>query len=420
MFKKIFLLLLSMSLLSAFLLCGCGDSGTLQLSTYDDHYNPKEDFDPEAFSYFPGNPHYSILNEGIFLNAGNYLFYSADLKSPAKPFCSKTTCLHNEESDQVKIPACDAFTGLPDTCSFCASYNGKLYITQIGKTSPKSPASTVFAELSADGSVRKVLSPDLNTLKDDSICLHRGNLFYITDEYDTDGEKCSCIRAFSLKKKKGSVSLYKASDPKAVIQRFLPYGNSLFIEEVLKAGTADETSQLWRCDLKDGALEKISEDSMSLFGAYQDTLVLRKGPEYLLYSVSENKITAPHPYLNSFVEAHPEWNILPYYIGEDITLVSYFDFSPEVMDLSPDLAVIGADGELAAVIPGCGWSPRPIVPLTVNTEHYLIITSKETAPYSIFAYRKEDLINGITAPYVLLSVDDLSQDLQKSFILDQN
>ena len=390
----------------------CGSGSSVRLSSYSDEYLAG-DYNIGEVSEFSNYHHFENAKEGIFFLAGNYLFYLDHPGKAADFYCFKPECLHNKETDPAKVPFCDAYVCRDLGADYVGSYNGKLYLTYY---SVKDSLYQLI-EMGVDGSGRKQLNIDMRSVAENSLHIHRGILFYVSTVVDQDGEKESALMAYDLKKDKGPFALYQTEDPATIIRKLVPYTHYIVLEtmtpQMTENGERDDRYGIVRVDLRSNNAETVDMMQPVIFGGYEDKLVLRTSDGWKEYSIPENSIIGEQTVMTSIVDAEPDWDIIPDYVGKEIVVFSYFDEKAGV--LGPDLMVSGKDGTILATLPGLGWGEGAF-PITIDGEAFLIIHSQTgDSPYQINAYRLDELSQGILAPLTLLEVNE-RQDLTPGYI----
>jgi hypothetical protein len=212
--------ILAVAICLLMVLCtGCGNS--VQDSA---EYLPDEDF-PIEYAVWGGNTEMVETDSGFYFLAGDFLFYTDKESMTTVPLCSKTDCLHENETDPYKVADCDAFFSYAGI-QYIQYYEGRIYLLCGESTSND----IVLLSMDATGSDRK----EIYSFKSapTSIAIHRGYVYYNTSVYNADGKKTYGIAAISLKNpSKDPITVYAGTFSDGSVDEIRPYRNWVYFRE---------------------------------------------------------------------------------------------------------------------------------------------------------------------------------------------
>ncbi|MBQ6678869.1 MAG: hypothetical protein IJM76_02495 [Lachnospiraceae bacterium] len=388
------------------ILSSCGKTSMPKLSSYSDEYLPEQDFDPASYRSLVHSV--TVLDDTIYMIAGNYLFYYDQETTQARPLCFKADCLHNSESDQQKRPECDAFIA-PGTNPFLGIMNDRLVFTCLNQKTQQ----VDLVSSKKDGSGRKTLIQNIGTAEHS--CIHRGVFFYVQERRSLDGQSEVSLLAYSLLRPgKEPYEILKYTD-RSNISSLLPFGSRLFLSKSKNEGTESEEYELLQYDLKTGIISNVPIDSELISGAYENALIYQTDRNiYSEYNIHTGEITEC-AWLNRYIEKnHPNWWLIFKTIRRD---VAFIDCLNENFELVYDQAVINGEGEEVCLLPGLAHnflSSSEIIHFLGKDYYY---SGGLMDPYTIQIYAIDDLLSGKVEPTVLLQVDNYSEDLTPAYIL---
>src|SRR5699024_5721988 len=123
--KKILLILCMLVLF----LTACGSD---QAEVESEEFNLETDFQSEYYDWTT-EPHPIVeVENGYYMLVGYYLYYVDKETMEYTPLCNKPNCLHQEETDQMKVMDCNAMVRLDRLiCTNLNYYKQHLYIAAI-------------------------------------------------------------------------------------------------------------------------------------------------------------------------------------------------------------------------------------------------------------------------------------------------
>ena len=414
--KKAHILLLAVLLVFFGTACS---PGKVVSSNYKDAYVENEDFNPTANPLSGFRFSTVTTDEGIFFNAGAYLFYMDYTTRKAVPLCSKPECMHQEETDARKILNCDAYIGAARQYGhFIAMFKDKLYVTILDPSS----GDYNLVEMNSDGSERSEIMKGFFSRGINYICMHRGVIYFDSEMYSADGDPIIRINAISLVsgRQKPAV-IYEATEKGVILNGFMPYKNKLYM--VFFTENHDERSQefslsIWieAYDILTGETVRLPVEDMNICGAFEDklTLVGQKGfYEYDTLSQSGEFVESG---LALFYREHEDWQCMVDLMDEDLSMVAALKTDTKEHEAVEGLMVVDSKGNLLGVIQDNAWGRSTGAIIRIHGEEYYMRYMGSSAPFSICLFKKEDLLNGNMEPETIFYADDLN-DLQPGYII---
>lgn len=376
-----------------------------------------DDYNTTAFSWLGCPGCFAAVEDGIYFISGNYLFFMDSSSMKSTPVCYKAGCLHHKETDPTRRPGCNAYLGVANSMnvSYITAYGEKLYATlydlERGILS--------LTEMNYDGSSRETIIEDLNYYNTRSFVCHRGVLYCPGQENDMEGNKISFIDAVDLKQRNISVNrIYASNTENLRITKVLPYRDYLFFNEMIDSEDESQIQQsLVSLHLKKKNTVHRIDDSYSIYGAYENKLILMKDFRYYCLTIGTENIE-PDERFNSICELHPNWQCHPASIDRDIAFVTYYDL--EAYDntgsgMSKELIVADQEGNEVCVLEDMGWDSKGAVITKIGDEEYYFQFSRSSEPFELRAYKKSDLLKGIILPTEVLHVEDYNKELLGSY-----
>ena len=174
--KKILLILCMLVLF----LTACGSD---QAEVESEEFNLETDFQSEYYDWTT-EPHPIVeVENGYYMLVGYYLYYVDKETMEYTPLCNKPNCLHQEETDQMKVMDCNAMVRLDRLiCTNLNYYKLHLYIAAIELLADENgmpERKYVMDKLSLDGGEREVIHEFENPV--DTAIVHRGYIYYSSD-----------------------------------------------------------------------------------------------------------------------------------------------------------------------------------------------------------------------------------------------
>lgn len=407
------MLILLMTLIS------CGNSTKYKTSSYEDGFVEGEDCNPTVTSLLFTPSNIAVTSQGIYLIAGNFVYYADPGTMEAKPLCHRPNCLHNQEQDSAKVPECDAFIGSALDNTFIANYKDALILTCLNKASLK----LELIRMDFDGSNKKTLISDLDKVIINTLRIHRGAVYYFQSEADLEGKTELSFNVVSFTGRKTKpVRLYSTFEKNTQGCTILPAGNHVFFstETMTDTTTGETTNKIFDLDIRTGEVRTLFQDGQySICGFRNGKLIIGGGRDYYEYSPESGDLTEETG-IRAFSEEHPDWNCHPECITEELTVFSCVDFdsfkkgetdSPFVSDQF----VVDRSGKTLCRLEGKGWATRGQIAAGINGRRYLIEMSG-IAPFSIDAYPVENLLAGNPEYTTLLWAENVN-DLTRAYIL---
>lgn len=355
------------------------------------------DFNPADVSWFsvPRSPIVES-DDGLYYIMESYLYY-ADLKTyKSYPLCFKVGCSHEKENDRAD---CDAYVGsdpkYPGGMMFLGAYRGKLYVSDENI----SENCLQLIEMEPDGSARKVVIDDMNSMDADSLMFHRGYLYFTSNEQQKNGEIFQQIRRVPIDKMSGTQEvLVEIRRSERHFYSFLPF---LLLEDSLyyTEQNNDENIRvdLFRYDLTDKKEECIAESEQYwIYGGVGDhVILLGTGNKHIEYSPETGAFTEISGF-NQMHQQHETWHCQAGCINEDFALLFVIeDAEAENAYHDPDLKVIDWEGNILCEIDQAAklWTSPQI--LMIQNEKYLAICRPDLGEKRILElYKVSDLLQG--------------------------
>ncbi len=395
-------------------LISCGNKASFKSSTYEEGFVEGEDYDPsqENFMYGPRTIAYS--DQALYFNAGAYIFITDPKTMQTQPFCYRSNCLHNLETDQSKVADCNAFTGT-SLSSFLAYYRNHLIVASLDKSTNK----RALIQMDTDGGNRKVILPDLEKIQENRISLHRGVIYYFVEETDLDGnQECSLFACSLLKPVPKPIQILNVSGNAHGI-RILPAGNHVYADII--TGDSEDPSNskntIYDLDIRSGDIAKITdEETYTIFGFRGGSLILRDSVgDFAFYEYkSETGIVKESNGLNAFLEQHPELHSFPSGMTDDLVFYNCIDL--ESGQLLNELLAVDNSGDIICRLEGENFGHLGERMVILDGSEYYIHYSESRSPFTVNAYKKEDILNGIADAITLLYAEDY-QDINPPYII---
>lgn len=391
---------------------GCGTQAPVKSSSYQAEYLPEEDYPYQSFTWQNEAQYMVSTEEGCYFLMGSYLFFMDWNTMLSVPLCFKTDCLHTEETDQLKIPFCDAFTGNPSYRSFLALYQDKLYTICLDRAT----ANSNFMEMNLDGSGRKILYPIPDNSTPYNIFMHRGVIYFVSMMKNLNGENHYGLNALSVVS--GStepVQVYTGAFEDGSIQDVFPYQNYIFMRD---SHAADNSivSKTFMYDIRTGKSEEVIEDHYYIYGIEDDGLLLHHNSGlYYVYSIKEKTLSPSRINDYAFVQEHPYWQCYCENPDENMALFTFLDVGKTKEKREPleDCYVINNLGEVITTIPNMPWYIKSTQVIERNGEKYYF---QHCLDNSIKVYSQSDLLQGIVNPITVFDAIDIN-DLLPAFLI---
>lgn len=394
-------------------LCSC--SSRIKSTNYEDRMT-EEDYNYTALSWMWPDDSFAESEEGLFFIVGDYLFFCDAGSMEGKPLCFKPECLHNDETDPEKVPDCDAFLGPYNDGSFSGSYVGyfqnRIYVTSLNKNTQKRE----LVRMEKDGSGRETLLSDLSMVDINNIRMHRGVLYYFTSSVNADGKAETDFHVYPLldrRKRDRVVYSWQLRDCRPFL--ILPIGNRVYFEVEKGNDNDGYVYDLLMLNIATGEVTPVfSEDQYLIYGARDNKVILRNAGVYYELS-SAGTLEKENHGLNAVTEAHPDWNVHLDCADSELNFFSCYD--KEGSTFIEDMIVTDLTGHELCRLEGEAWGYFGAETAVINNERYYVRQSKSLAPFSIKAYRVEDLKKGIPDYTVLLMADEYNQAFSPAYIL---
>ena len=229
-----------------FITSGCSNLRKSYLEEYydtlPDSYNAETDY-PSSFYAGSLGPFVTPSSDGYYAFVGRYLYFIDKKTKQASIVCNRPECRHMNETDQEKIPECQAyFQVLPN--SFLQYYEGHLYVI-VQYWDENYVSQFALVQCSLDGANRKYLCKVDSASEGASFALHRGYLY----EFSSDADKCF-VERWRLDNLESEAERINetAWDGGEMLPMF--YGNTLYITEVAKESDDQYMSQIHTYDLR--------------------------------------------------------------------------------------------------------------------------------------------------------------------------
>lgn len=253
------------AMLVFFFLTGCS-------SNLPDTYQKGSDY-----QYMERQSFYSFHQEGEdvhYFSHGHYIYYMDEENAQLLPLCGKADCLHDRETDAVKIQNCNAYTETEADDTGIAYCNGYLYYVE--KCSSDVPA---LYRLSADGMKKEQIYKWEDNIDIEQWIIHRDVFYYAEHKYlagKKETEERYALKSLALSKnvKKPEV-IYEADKNLTVFTVAHPqaYGNYLYFQVHARKKTEVEVTddnylkyQYMKTFVYDMKKEKVSELTLSDMG----------------------------------------------------------------------------------------------------------------------------------------------------------
>ena len=174
--KKILLILCMLVLF----LTACGSD---QAEVESEEFNLETDFQSEYCDLTMDSHPIVEVEDGYYIIVGYYIYYVDKETMEYTPLCNKPNCLHQEETDQMKVMDCNAMVRLDRLiCTNLNYYKQHLYIAAIELLADENgmpERKYVMDKLSLDGGEREVIHEFENPV--DTAIVHRGYIYYSSD-----------------------------------------------------------------------------------------------------------------------------------------------------------------------------------------------------------------------------------------------
>lgn len=175
------------------LLTGCVSEQTVVENT---EFNPETDFQSEYYDWTMETHPIVEVEDGYYMLVGYYLYYVDKETMEYTPLCNKPNCLHQEETDQMKVLDCNAMFWIqPTMYSVLNYYEGYLYIptVEMGEDENQLPEMKyVMNRVSPDGETREVIHEFEKPVG--MAIVHRGYIYYSSSAEALGSESAGIYR----------------------------------------------------------------------------------------------------------------------------------------------------------------------------------------------------------------------------------
>ena len=243
-------------------LTACGSD---QVAMESEEFNLETDFQSEYYDWTTEphpivevettEPHPIVeVENGYYMLVGYYLYYVDKETMEYTPLCNKPNCLHQEETDQMKVLDCNAMFWVPRTMySTLNYYEGNLYIPtteMIGKENQLPETKYVMNRVSLDGETREIIHEFEKPVE--MAIVHRGYIYYSSSAASLGSESAGIYR---ISVDGGTEeTLYTAESNTSQLVYLQVINNELVFSEY-----QDENKNLlWKYDLANEEIEQIT------------------------------------------------------------------------------------------------------------------------------------------------------------------
>ena len=406
---KRFYVILCIAVLT-FTTVSCNRETVVNASNYEDKYVEGEDYNPSAINWMWAPTVFAYTEEGVYFAAGEFLFFYDPSSEAAKPLCFRANCLHNKESDPAKVPDCDAFLG-----GGIGQYLGVFRDNIVTFCLNEATHQRELTIMQTDGSGRKTLLADIDKIDIPNIRMHRGVIYYFATSKNLEGEQEITLNAISLlAQSQEPKAIYTVSGKNNTANMILPVSNQVYFEIESKNDEGEYTYSIYQEDIRSGEISEVTQqDHYRLYGYRAGKLILRGYGKYYEYS-KDGGIQEESQGLNSFTENHSEWNCHADCIDDDLSFFSCYDNAEKGM--KNNQYVVGNDGEVLCELEDEGWGYRGEQMVRIAGQTYYVRFSSNLEPFSIKAFRKEDLLAGNPEYTTLIEVNEYNAELSPSYI----
>ena len=393
--------------------CRPSKAGVYPEIIFPDEYVEGQDFIPSAYSYCNTPNVAAVTEDGIYFKAGLFLYFADKTTLKAHPLCYKLTCAHSLASEE-EVGKCNAFCTTPIGKDFVGVFRDKVYYSGFDTETGRYE----FYSADLDGSNRKVLFEDINSIVMNSMRIHRGVMYYPEEMIDLDGKVRYVFRGMDLTKKNPeSEILFDGSTVSGSFSRVLPYGNYIYYNEAFLVDREDgrkmRKTRFSRYHILDRTNEVLTElTDLELYGIVNDKLVFYDGSDYYEMDPETKNLVLSEHGIEKFQQSHPYWECHADSFTERIAFFSCYDYEnePEYGEVIWKRIIVNGSGEEIGSIdePNFNLTRNTCQVVSINGKEYYLHFWASIRPFAVELYSIEDLLNGELKSHRLLYTMDLN------------
>lgn len=244
-------------------LTACGSD---QMAVESEEFNLETDFQWEYCDLALEDHPIVEVEDGYYIIVGYYLYYIDKETMEYTPLCNKPNCLHQKETDEMKVMDCNAMVYASYINHTSLNYYKQhLYTVAIEIITDENgiPENKfVMDKISLDGGEREVIHEFKKAV--DMAIVHRGYIYYTSERSKIRSDETTGIYRIPIEGGEEEL-LYSAENNSNQLSRLRAIGNTLMFTEY-----SDESEDvLYYYNLVNGKIKKIS------FGSGIDVLSAR-------------------------------------------------------------------------------------------------------------------------------------------------
>ncbi len=235
-------------------LTACGSD---KVAVESEEFNLETDFQSEYYDLnLDAHPMVEV-EDGYYIIVGYYLYYVDKETMEYTPLCNKPNCLHQKETDQMKVMDCNAMVRLDYLmCTSLNYYQQHLYIAAIELLTDENgmpERKYVMDKISLDGGEREIIHEFENPV--DTAIVHRGYIYYSSNFSQIGSDKKTSVYRVPIEG--GAEELVYSAEKDNQISYLRVIGTNLSFTEY------DEEceDQVCQYNLMNGEVKKISFES---------------------------------------------------------------------------------------------------------------------------------------------------------------
>ena len=232
--KKVIIYITALILFSL-TIAGCSKSPA------EDFYVERTDFQYQYYDEF----HRSIMargNDAMYFTIGYYIYRLDEETQILAPLCNKPNCLHEKETDNNRVPECNAYISMDENKSEITYMNE--YIYTIMQDWKEGELCYGLYKIAEDGSTKERVYQWDGTVVE-GWCLHRNVLYYVEHTYDENNQEFYAVKEMKLSGigKLAPKTVWEPDEDITVFAFgiFKAYGNHLYFNmDGVKTNNVDE------------------------------------------------------------------------------------------------------------------------------------------------------------------------------------
>lgn len=222
-----------------------------------EEFNLETDFQSEYYDLnLDAHPMVEV-EDGYYIIVGYYLYYVDKETMEYTPLCNKPNCLHQKETDQMKVMDCNAMVRLDYLmCTSLNYYQQHLYIAAIELLTDENgmpERKYVMDKISLDGGEREIIHEFENPV--DTAIVHRGYIYYSSNFSQIGSDKKTSVYRIPIEG--GAEELVYSAEKDNQISYLRVIGTNLSFTEY----DEEYEDQVCQYNLMNGEVKKISFES---------------------------------------------------------------------------------------------------------------------------------------------------------------